>query len=43
MEKKKYILPHVETVTVSGGYMMYGPASLPKDPFSAPKRRTEVF
>ena len=49
MEKKQYINPSMEVVTVSGGYMMYGPASLPKDPFSAPERRsdpvrrTEVF
>ena len=37
MEKKQYINPSMEVVTVSGGYMMYGPASVPKDPFSAPK------
>ena len=39
MKKKQYMLPCVEIVTVSGGYMMYGPASLPKDPFSSPARR----
>ena len=43
MKKKQYSSPHVEEVTVIGGYMMYGPASLPKDPFTTPKRRTEVF
>lgn len=37
MEKKQYINPSMEVVTVNGGYMMYGPASLPKDPFAAPK------
>ena len=40
MTKKQYIFPRVEIVTVNGGYMMYGPASLPKDPFQqAPVRR----
>lgn len=39
MEKKQYINPSMEVVTVNGGYMMYGPASLPKDPFSAPALR----
>lgn len=46
MKKKQYILPSVETLTVVGGFMMYGPASLPKDPFLAPTdhhRRTQVF
>ena len=37
MKKKQYINPSMEVVTVRGGYMMYGPASLPKDPFSMPK------
>ena len=43
MEKKQYINPCVEVVNVSGGYMMYGPASLPKDPFSAPVRRVPAL
>ena len=37
MEKKQYINPSMEVVTLRGSYMMYGPASLPKDPFSMPK------
>ena len=37
MEKKQYINPLVEIMAVSGGYMMYGPASTPADPFAAPK------
>ena len=36
--KKQYVLPVVEIMSV-GAYMMYGEASLPKDPFSAPARR----
>ena len=43
MEKKQYIIPTVGIVIVSGGYMMYGPASLPKDPFSAPERRVPTL
>ena len=36
--KKQYVLPVVEIMCV-GAYMMYGEASLPKDPFSAPASR----
>ena len=36
MEKQHYIHPEVEILSV-GAYMMYGEASLPKDPFSAPQ------
>ena len=39
MEKKQYINPSVEVVTVNGGYMMYGPASVPVDPFKTPALR----
>ena len=41
MEKKQYIVPTVEVMNV-GACMMYGEASLPKDPFSAPERHTTV-
>ena len=34
MKKQQYIAPCVEIVTVNGGYMMYGPASVPSDPFN---------
>jgi len=43
MEKKQYIAPSVEMVTVNGGYMMYGPASVPSDPFSTPARRVPAL
>ena len=39
--KKQYVLPVVEIMCV-GAYMMYGEASLPKDPFSAPARRSDA-
>ncbi len=38
MEKKQYISPYVETMRV-GAYMMYGPASVPVDPFKTPALR----
>ena len=46
MEKKKYIIPLSEVMQLGSDVIMdaFGPASVPKDPFSAPKQReTEVF
>ena len=45
MEKKQYIAPLSEVTHLGSGILLaFGPASMPKDPFSAPvRRRTEVF
>ena len=46
MKKKQYILPLSEVTHLGSGILMeaFGPASMPKEPFTAPKRRTtEVF
>ena len=43
--KKQYIIPSVEVMSVSTVLMQaFGEASMPRDPFTAPKRReAEVF
>ena len=43
--KKIYNTPQIEVTHLGSGILLaFGPASMPKDPFSAPvRRRTEVF
>ena len=46
MKKKQYIAPLSEVTHLGSDILMeaFGPASMPKDPFSAPvRRKTEVF
>ena len=48
MKKKVYISPISETMNLRAMQAMmddplFGPASTPHDPFSAPERKTEVF
>lgn len=42
MEKKQYIAPLSEVTLFESDVIMqaFGPASMPKDPFSAPERHT---
>ena len=45
MKKKQYIVPLSEVTHLDSYILMqaFGPASMPKDPFTAPKRKTDVF
>ena len=45
MEKRQYIVPQTEVMQLGTSVIMeaFGPASMPKDPLTAPKRKTEVF
>lgn len=45
MEKKQYHTPLTEVTHLGSDILMqaFGPASLPKDPFTSPKRKTDVF
>lgn len=46
MKKKVYIVPLCEVMQLGSGILMeaFGPGSMPRDPFSAPVRRTtDVF
>lgn len=45
MKKKQYIVPRNEVVLLGPNVIMtaFGPASMPEEPSSAPKRKTEVF
>ena len=46
MKKKVYIVPLCEVMQLGSGILMeaFGPSSMPRDPFSAPVRRTtDVF
>ncbi len=46
MKKKEYISPLSEVTNLGSGILMqaFGPASMPKGPFTVPvRRKTEVF
>lgn len=45
MEKKLYNTPQTEVLQLGTTVIMeaFGPASMPKDPLTAPKRKAEVF